>query len=369
MSLETTIFDLGVEDTTPEVKEEEKKSLENSIKPKLTAPINKPKVEKPPLLVHGDWTIHFATEAFTVSDFVEEIPETGVTLEEVRQGIERHFPKFSAARTRWDVDEENKRLFPDAFAGSKGMITLGEGRFAPSFFVDLSEALMSDKKFRFLVSNDGIIYALYQSISGLLIVPANLDKETKSSVLTAFGYHDFSHFPNQFSSKFEWNIPKIPNKILRQIVGFFRSYVMEKAQYEVALRVYWDDVAKDFIIDCPKQTVTPVLIQFEQIEQYAGVNAMRYIPVLEIHSHNVMRAFFSSTDDENEQSFNTTFGVFGVFGRLNREPYEMIFRAKMKEHALDVQAHEIFELEAEDTDYSFPSRWHENVKVKEGFYL
>lgn len=367
MSLATSIFDLGVEDTTPVVKEETKPQ-DNSIKSKVKAPV-KQKVEKPPVFVHGDWVIHFATESFTVSDFVEEIPEAGVTLEEVRQGIERHFPKFSAARTRWDVDEENKRLFPDAFAGSKGMITLGEGCFAPSFFVDLSEALDSDKKFRYLVSNDGMIFALYQSISGVLIVPAEFDEQTNQSILTAFGYHNFSDVPNQFLPNFEWELPKIPNKILRQIVGFFRSYVMEKAQYEVALRVYWDNEEKKFIIDCPKQTVTPVLIHFEQMDQYAGVNAMRFIPVLEIHSHNVMRAFFSSTDDENEQSFNTTFGVFGVFGRLNREPYEMVFRAKMKDQAIDVQASEIFELNAEDEDYSFPENWHKNVKVKDGFYL
>ena len=367
MSLETTIFDMGVTDTSPEVKEE-KKPQDNSIKTKATP--KQKKIEEKPIFVHGDWMIHFPTEAFTVSDFVEEIPEAGVTLEEVRQGIERHFPKFSAARTRWDVDEENKRLFPDAFAGSKGMITLGEeGRFAPSFFIDLAEALVSDKKFRYLVSNDGMIYALYQSISGLLIVPANLDDEIRDKIIKAYGFQGFSQLPFKFEPTFEWNLPKIPNKILRQIVGFFRSYVMEKAQYEVALRVYWDDVLKEFIVDCPKQTVTPVFIHFEQMEQYAGVNAMRYIPVLEIHSHNVMRAFFSRTDDENEQSFNTTFGVFGVFGRLNRDPYEMIFRAKMKDQALEVEASDLFDLQEVRDDYSFPQHWHEHVKVKDGFYL
>ncbi|MBQ0137964.1 MAG: hypothetical protein KBT36_01565 [Kurthia sp.] len=368
MSLETTIFDMGVTDTTPEVKEE-KKPQDNSIKAK-SAPKPRTKVEEKPIFVQGDWVIHFPTESFEVSDFVEEIPEAGVTLEEVRQGIERHFPKFSAARTRWDVDEENKRLFPDAFAGSKGMITLGEeGRFAPSFFNDLSDALASDKKFRYLLSNDGMIYALYQSVSGLIIVPAEFDDETRDKIVTACGYQNFSQLPGKFTPTFEWHLPKIPNKILRQIVGFFRSYVMESAQYEVALRVYWDNVVNEFIVDCPKQTVTPVLIHFEQMEQYAGVNALRYIPVLEIHSHNVMRAFFSSTDDENEQSFNTTFGVFGVFGRLNREAYEMVFRAKMKDQALEIQVNEIFELNEEHDDYSFPQHWNANVKVKDGFYL
>lgn len=117
MSQELTIFDLGVEPV--EEKKEEKKTKKKDTKKETKS--SKAKVEpKPELKVNDEWTIHFATETFQVSDFIEEIPEEGVTLEEIRVEMEKHYNQFTAARTKWDVDEENKRLFPDAFSGSKG---------------------------------------------------------------------------------------------------------------------------------------------------------------------------------------------------------------------------------------------------------
>lgn len=108
MTKELSIFDVvGVEDV---LTEEEKAvlSAEDDKKAKAKANTAKPKPKPKPIeefKVTAEWTIHFPTEAFRVSDFVDEddIPEDGVTLEVVRQGIERHFPKFSAARTKWDM--------------------------------------------------------------------------------------------------------------------------------------------------------------------------------------------------------------------------------------------------------------------------
>jgi PRTRC genetic system protein A len=365
MSLETTIFDMGVTDTTTPNEKENKPSRT------VQTVTKKPPVEPPkPVLVQGDWVIHFATERFTVADFVNEIPEEGVPLETVRQGIERHFPKFSAARTKWDVDEENKRLFPDAFAGSKGSIVLGEGRLAPSFFINVTEAKESNSVYRYLLSNDGKVFAYYESLLGVFIAPKDpLKVDIENKLLELLHIPSFQELPETYASSFEWKLPKIPNSILKQIVTFFRQFMLEEIQYEVALRVYWDIQNQQFIVDCPLQKVSPVAIQFEQMEQYSGINASRYIPVLEVHSHNVMRAFFSKTDDENEQSFNTSFGVFGVFGRLNREPYEMVFRAKFNDVSIDIDASEIFELEETTQQIIIPDNWKNNVKVKRGFYL
>ena len=353
------IFDLGVEDTAP--KKEEVKA------PAAASAMPKREVKKPdPILVHGDWMIHFATESFSVADFVNEIPENGVSLEEVREGIERHFPKFSAARTRWDVDKENKRLFPDAFAGSKGAVQFEEGRFAPSFFYSVEEAIQSKQSNRFVVSEQGGIFRLSHSVVGTLVVECNeFSAEQVQQILSVM---DSSKLSNVTSS-FEWRLPKIPNSILRQIVQFFRAYVNNGDQFEVALRVYWDLEKETFIVDCPKQVVTPVYILFEQMEQYAGINAQRYIPVLEVHSHNIMRAFFSKTDDENEQSFHTSFGVFGVFGRLNRFDYETTFRAKYKDDSVDIPFGTLFELEGAANDVTYPMHWHENVETRKEFYL
>lgn len=368
MSQELTIFDIGIDDV---ITEEQKKKEENSIAARAKSTVVAPKkAEVKPVYVNNEWTIHFATESFQVADFVDEIPEEGITLDVLREGIERHFPQFSAARTKWDIDEENKRLFPDAFAGSKGA-GIKEGRFTPSFFISAEEAFESNKVYRYILSGDGNILSVYQSICGTMITPTDKGKLNPKQVREAlkdYGYSSLKECPITPAS-FEWILPKIPNKILRQIIGFFRSYIQEKNEYEVALKVYWDRNKEKFVLDCPKQVVTSVNIVLEHNPEFTGQNATRYIPIMEVHSHNVMRAFFSDTDNRDEQAFNTTFGVFGVFGRLNRCQYEMVFRAKMRNDMIAINPEQLFELEEDRSDYSFPTHWKSNVTTKEGFYL
>ncbi|HCG4535993.1 TPA: hypothetical protein NJY08_004843 [Salmonella enterica subsp. enterica serovar Typhi str. AG3] len=369
MSQELTIFDVGINDVISE-EEKKKEEQQNSIatRAKSTVATPKKKEEKPPIYVNDDWRIHFATETFMVGDFVDEIPEEGITLEVLREGIERHFPQFSAARTKWDVDEENKRLFPDAFAGSKGA-GIKEGRFSPSFFVSAEEAFESNKVYRYILSGDGKIMSVHQSVCGTMITPTkNVNGRLVQYALKDLGYSSIKSCPITPAS-FEWILPKIPNKILRQIVGFFRSYIHENNEYEVALQIYWDRKREKYIVDCPKQVVTSVNISLEHNAEFRGQQASRYIPILDIHSHNVMRAFFSAVDDRDEQAFNTTFGVFGVFGRLNRSDFEMVFRAKMRSDVIDIKPEQLFELKVDVEDYSFPTHWKSNVTTKEGFYL
>lgn len=366
MTEEMTLWDMGVEDTTIS-EEEKKKEAQAQAKANAKTYTPTPKQKEEPILVNAEWTIHFASEVFTVSDFVTEIPEEGISLEELRENIERHFPNFSAARTKWDIDKDKKLLFPDAFAGSKGSVATKEGRFTPSFFVTAEQAFESNKVYRYILSGDGNVLAVHQSAIGTLITPTtNVDSDMLSAALSELGYSKLSECPITPAS-FEWALPKMPNKILRQIVGFFRSYVKEDSEYEVALKVFWDTQKKKFVVDCPKQVVTAVRIELEYNNEFTGQNAMRYIPVLEVHSHNVMRAFFSAIDDSDEQAFNTSFGVFGVFGRLNRQNYETVFRAKMRNTTFNLPLEQLFEVEVDIKDYSFPKHWKSNVTTKGGF--
>lgn len=116
MNNELSIFDLGVE-PVEEKKVEEKKNTSAS---KGAATAKTPVQPKEEIKVTEEWSIHFATEHFVVSDFVEEIPEEGITLEELRVELEKNYFQFTATRTKWDVDKENKRLFPDALGAAKG---------------------------------------------------------------------------------------------------------------------------------------------------------------------------------------------------------------------------------------------------------
>lgn len=370
MTKELSIFDVvGVEDV---LTEEEKAVLnaEEDKKAKAKTTAAKPKPKPKPIeefKVTAEWTIHFPTEAFRVSDFVDEddIPEDGVTLEIVRQGIERHFPKFSAARTKWDMDKDEKRLFPDAFAGSKGAIGEEGGRFTPSFFINVDDAAASKKFYRYVISKDKSVFALFDAPYGRMLSRiGQAEDEFVFEVMDRYNV-TFRDMP-ELTNTFEWKFKKIPGSIYAQIVAFFRSYVMENQQYEVALRVYYDIEKAEYVVACPKQRVTAVAIKFEHTNEY---RSMRYIPVLEVHSHNVMRAFFSETDNKNEQSFNTSFGVFGVFGRLNKDEIETVFRAKMGEHEVPFKAEDIFDLSHGMEHVSYPADWKQNVTVVEGLYL
>ncbi len=359
-----TLFDLGVEDTT----ESEEQKKQKSSNKKVVQNVPTPKKKEEPLLVNAEWTIHFATDRFNVSEFVDEIPEEGITLEVLREGIERHFPQFSAARTKWDFNKDEKQLFPDAFAGSKGADSK-EGRFTPSFFISAEDAFESNKYYRYILSGDGMVLSVNQSICGTMITPTNMvSDEMKKQALNDLGFNTISDCPINPAS-FEWALPKIENKILRQILGFFRSFIQEEAEYEVALKIYWDLNKEKYVVDCPKQIVTATNIELQHSEEFTGKNATRYIPVMEVHSHNVMRAFFSEIDDSDEQAFNTTFGVFGVFGRLNRKEYEMVFRAKMRDDVIDLKPEQLFETDEDRSDYSYPKHWKANVTTQGGFYL
>lgn len=359
-----TLFEIGVEDTTPPKEQKKTEHAKNNIASHV--PVKKKKEELP--LVNAEWTIHFATDQFYVSDFVNEIPEEGITLEVLREGIELHFAQFSAARTRWDFNKDEKQLFPDAFAGSKGA-GLKEGRFTPSFFISAEEAFESNNFYRYILSGEGSVLSVNQSICGTMITPTKMvNEEMIKKAMDSIGINQISECPVT-PATFEWSLPKIENKILRQILGFFRSFIQEEAEYEVALKIYWDLKKEKYVVDCPKQEVTATNIELQHSEEFTGKNAARFIPVMEVHSHNVMRAFFSEIDDSDEQAFNTSFGVFGVFGRLNRKKYEMVFRAKMRDDVIAINPEQLFELEEERRDYSFPKHWKNNVTTKGGFYL
>lgn len=73
------------------------------------------------LEVSDEWSIHYATESFRVTDFVNPFPASGkVKLEELRVEMEKEFYEMTKARTTWDYDEDLKRLYPDVTGTDKG---------------------------------------------------------------------------------------------------------------------------------------------------------------------------------------------------------------------------------------------------------
>ncbi|WP_150274198.1 hypothetical protein [Paenibacillus tepidiphilus] len=60
-----------------------------------------------------DFTIHYATKTFLVSEVLEEIPESGcVHLNRIREALFKLYWDFSEERTKWDYNLEEKKLRP-----------------------------------------------------------------------------------------------------------------------------------------------------------------------------------------------------------------------------------------------------------------
>ncbi|RUS44914.1 hypothetical protein [Cohnella sp. AR92] len=60
-----------------------------------------------------DFTVHYATRTFLVSELIDEIPESGtVHLNKIREALFREYWDFSESRTKWDYDLEEKKLRP-----------------------------------------------------------------------------------------------------------------------------------------------------------------------------------------------------------------------------------------------------------------
>ncbi len=92
-------------------------------------------------------------------------------------------------------------------------------------------------------------------------------------------------------------------------------------------------------------------------EQEGTASSIRYTPpagvVAEFHSHGSSRAFFSKTDDGDEQGFR----IYGVAGRLDTDRPELSLRVGVYGHFAPVQWSQVFDgpnpglrLMAEDPD-------------------
>lgn len=151
----------------------------------------------------------------------------------------------------------------------------------------------------------------------------------------------------------ELNVPLIPVKLLNSALSFFKEvYKIHKT--EAHLQFYYDTETEEYILHCPKQTVGPASVRYENDSEFNNC-----ILVLEMHSHASMSAFFSSTDNEDEKSDR----FFGVVGKVCNYNTEMKFRLSVGGRKIDVDESDIFDIDLNDKD--FPEEWIDNVKKEE----
>lgn len=132
-------------------------------------------------------------------------------------------------------------------------------------------------------------------------------------------------------------IPKVPYGFFLTAYSFFKR-VDAEMHTEAALFIFWDPKEEVFFFYCPEQTVSASSVEYEKDSRLYELARDNHV-VIELHSHNSMNAFFSTTDDANEK----TTGFYGVFGKLSTEP-EFCMRISVGGRFAEVPLGTLFEM-------------------------
>lgn len=137
---------------------------------------------------------------------------------------------------------------------------------------------------------------------------------------------------------FHFTLPKIPLKILSQIISFFRD-ICDESGDEVFARVYYDKQTGEYFPYVPEQKISKASVTYNITDERFQTED-RYLFILDIHSHNTMDAFFSGTDNSDEK---TNGKVFMVIGRLDRECPAYKIRTYQNPNHIEISLFDAFE--------------------------
>lgn len=202
-------------------------------------------------------------------------------------------------------------------------------------FPTLEAARASNKVICLIPARDGQTYEMRRSELGEFIAP--------KQKITEF---------SEVRAGFRPALPRIPQSLMRAILGFFRSQMEGGAEYEALVRIYWDRKEQRFVPFVPEQRVTKDRVTVRLTEQTLP-DEDRYLYYADIHSHNSMKAVFSAVDDMDERGTR----LYLVIGRLDRFYPEIAARISCGGSFVPIEP----ELVLEGLDGSFPAEWNEKV--------
>lgn len=294
----------------------------------------------------------------------EEIPDLSKTFEDIRKAKAEDFPELEDGnRVSWKMSycgivkqvakpkettiaeqkkliEESKdfitaikrkkgeltcKIIPTVTAQKKGQMPVYKGIFSNE-----EKALNSDKAITYVPSSDGNVYEIRRNAIGIFKAKAN-----KISGLT------------KVRAGFTPALPLIPFEMLSKVIAFFRYFADRENVCEALVNVYWDDENSEYVIKVPQQKVGAVTVD-TVLPDDDGL-----IHVMDIHSHNFMKAYFSSTDNEDEKATR----LYTVIGRLDKMLPDISTRISVGGKFEKIHPSEIFEYPFDD----FPSEWLDNV--------
>lgn len=227
-----------------------------------------------------------------------------VSLEDVRKRLEKDHPELSKQRTKMDWDGKKNVIIPIVTGGKKGAVFFEESRA----FFSSAEELFNNKELHpinILAATDGF-YEVRENPIGVFVTRTCPEKLQRWNVFDQF-YEELSSVDQLDPCRegFKLNLPKVPNQLFEQLISFFMDYADHDV--EVMGVFYWNMVKKQYFLDIPFQHVSKVSVDpcYTKLPSH-------FIKIAEVHSHNTMKAYFSSIDDADELGTM----LYGVIGKL-----------------------------------------------------
>lgn len=142
----------------------------------------------------------------------------------------------------------------------------------------------------------------------------------------------------------------MPHALFAQILAFFKFYADQEKPLETLVNLYWDTKMKRFLPVIPRQKVTGVEIETMGED---GLDTERYIHYMDLHSHNIMPAFFSATDNADEKAAR----VYIVVGRLQDTQPQIMARISCSGYFQSIPLESVVEVYKTD----FPQHWQSSI--------
>lgn len=197
------------------------------------------------------------------------------------------------------------------------------------------DAAQSSKPICLFPARDGQMYEMRKNKLGVFVTPTN-------------HIHELS----EVRAGFQPALPRIPYELFKRILAFFRYYMEQEHPLEVMVQIYWDSLKKRFLVVVPYQHVSGVEIRVPE-EQPGQLDEERFYYYADIHSHNIMPAFFSEQDNRDELATR----LYIVVGRLQRPSPEIRARISNGGKFMEIPLEDVVEVSPAE----FPEYWTASV--------
>ena len=125
------------------------------------------------------------------------------------------------------------------------------------------------------------------------------------------------------------HLPRVPGSLLRLALESARRHLPNEAMYQFTHHAHGETYTRGWTCRMPNALATPTALAYEN-DPHA---------VIDLHSHGRMEAFFSSTDDADEQGFR----LYVVIGNVDTDSPTIVARVGVYGHHMSIDPSVIFD--------------------------